>query len=110
MDLLSRLCLSVCVFGLALEAVAKSAAEVFEEVADSVVIVYLKDDKGQIWLIVCLEDAQVDLKAAPATDACVGDLPLADPQQVAQREQSTTRTDMLAPFAQGTAPDPRRRR
>ena len=27
---------------------------------------FLKDDKGQIWLIVCLEDAQVDLKAAPA--------------------------------------------
>jgi Ala-tRNA(Pro) deacylase len=27
---------------------------------------FLKDDKGNIWLIVCLEDAQVDLKAAPA--------------------------------------------
>ncbi len=27
---------------------------------------FLKDDKGKIWLIVCLEDAQVDLKAAPA--------------------------------------------
>jgi len=27
---------------------------------------FLKDDKGQIWLIVCLEDAQIDLKAAPA--------------------------------------------
>ena len=27
---------------------------------------FLKDDKGQIWLIVCLEDAQGDLKAAPA--------------------------------------------
>ncbi len=27
---------------------------------------FLKDDKGQIWLIVCLEDALIDLKAAPA--------------------------------------------
>jgi Ala-tRNA(Pro) deacylase len=27
---------------------------------------FLKDDKGAIWLIVCLEDATVDLKAAPA--------------------------------------------
>jgi Ala-tRNA(Pro) deacylase len=27
---------------------------------------FLKDDKGTIWLIVCLEEAQVDLKAAPA--------------------------------------------
>ena len=27
---------------------------------------FLKDDKGNIWLIVCLEEAQVDLKAAPA--------------------------------------------
>lgn len=27
---------------------------------------FLKDDKGGLWLIVCLEDARVDLKAAPA--------------------------------------------
>lgn len=27
---------------------------------------FLKDDKGQLWLVVCLEDTQVDLKAAPA--------------------------------------------
>ncbi len=27
---------------------------------------FLKDDKGSLWLIVCLEEAQVDLKAAPA--------------------------------------------
>ena len=27
---------------------------------------FLKDDKGAIYLIVCLEDAKVDLKAAPA--------------------------------------------
>ena len=27
---------------------------------------FLKDDKGAIWLIVCLEDAQIDLKTAPA--------------------------------------------
>ncbi|MFO1131856.1 MAG: prolyl-tRNA synthetase associated domain-containing protein [Hyphomicrobiales bacterium] len=27
---------------------------------------FLKDDKGNLWLIVCLEEAQVDLKAAPA--------------------------------------------
>ncbi len=27
---------------------------------------FLKDDKGAIWLIVCLEEATVDLKAAPA--------------------------------------------
>lgn len=27
---------------------------------------FLKDDKGNIWLIVCLEETQVDLKAAPA--------------------------------------------
>jgi Ala-tRNA(Pro) deacylase len=27
---------------------------------------FLKDEKGSIWLIVCLEEAQVDLKAAPA--------------------------------------------
>ncbi len=27
---------------------------------------FLKDDKGAIWLIVCLEEAQIDLKAAPA--------------------------------------------
>jgi Ala-tRNA(Pro) deacylase len=27
---------------------------------------FLKDDKGAVWLIVCLEDALVDLKAAPA--------------------------------------------
>ena len=27
---------------------------------------FLKDDKGSIYLIVCLEDAKVDLKAAPA--------------------------------------------
>jgi Ala-tRNA(Pro) deacylase len=27
---------------------------------------FLKDDKGGIWLIVCLEEAEIDLKAAPA--------------------------------------------
>lgn len=27
---------------------------------------FLKDDKGNIWLIVCLEEAAIDLKAAPA--------------------------------------------
>ena len=27
---------------------------------------FLKDDKGSIWLIVCLEDAQIDLKTATA--------------------------------------------
>jgi Ala-tRNA(Pro) deacylase len=27
---------------------------------------FLKDEKGVIWLIVCLEDAQIDLKTAPA--------------------------------------------
>jgi Ala-tRNA(Pro) deacylase len=27
---------------------------------------FLKDDKGAIWLIVCLEEAEIDLKAAPA--------------------------------------------
>jgi Ala-tRNA(Pro) deacylase len=27
---------------------------------------FLKDDKGNIWLIVCLEESQIDLKAAPA--------------------------------------------
>ena len=27
---------------------------------------FLKDDKGNLWLIVCLEDAEIDLKAAPA--------------------------------------------
>jgi len=26
---------------------------------------FLKDDKGNIWLIVCLEEAEIDLKAAP---------------------------------------------
>jgi Ala-tRNA(Pro) deacylase len=27
---------------------------------------FLKDDKGNIWMIVCLEEAQIDLKSAPA--------------------------------------------
>jgi Ala-tRNA(Pro) deacylase len=27
---------------------------------------FCKDEKGDLWLIVCLEDARVDLKAAPA--------------------------------------------
>jgi Ala-tRNA(Pro) deacylase len=27
---------------------------------------FLKDEKGAVWLIVCLEEAQVDLKMAPA--------------------------------------------
>ena len=27
---------------------------------------FLKDEKGAIWLIVCLEDARIDLKSAPA--------------------------------------------
>jgi len=27
---------------------------------------FLKDDKGAIWLIVCLEESQIDLKSAPA--------------------------------------------
>ena len=48
MNLLSRLCLAVCAFGLALEAGAKSAAEVFEEVSDSVVVVYGKDHQGDV--------------------------------------------------------------
>lgn len=26
---------------------------------------FLKDDKGKLWLIVCLEEAEIDLKAAP---------------------------------------------
>ena len=26
---------------------------------------FLKDDKGSLWLIVCLEESQIDLKAAP---------------------------------------------
>ena len=27
---------------------------------------FLKDEKGDIWLLVCLEDARVDLKTMPA--------------------------------------------
>ncbi len=27
---------------------------------------FLKDDKGGLWLIVCLEESQIDLKSAPA--------------------------------------------
>ncbi len=27
---------------------------------------FLKDEKGELWLIVCLEEARVDLKSAPA--------------------------------------------
>ena len=27
---------------------------------------FLKDEKGAVWLIVCLEDARIDLKSAPA--------------------------------------------
>jgi Ala-tRNA(Pro) deacylase len=27
---------------------------------------FLKDEKGVVWLIVCLEDAKIDLKSAPA--------------------------------------------
>jgi Ala-tRNA(Pro) deacylase len=27
---------------------------------------FLKDEKGTVWLIVCLEDAKIDLKSAPA--------------------------------------------
>ena len=27
---------------------------------------FLKDDKGNLWLIVCLEEAEIDLKAAPS--------------------------------------------
>ncbi len=27
---------------------------------------FLKDDKGNVWLIVCLEESQIDLKTAPA--------------------------------------------
>ena len=27
---------------------------------------FLKDDKGGLWLIVCLEESQIDLKTAPA--------------------------------------------
>jgi Ala-tRNA(Pro) deacylase len=27
---------------------------------------FLKDEKGAVWLIVCLEDARIDLKTAPA--------------------------------------------
>jgi Ala-tRNA(Pro) deacylase len=27
---------------------------------------FLKDEKGALWLIVCLQEAQIDLKAAPA--------------------------------------------
>ncbi len=27
---------------------------------------FLKDEKGVVWLIVCLEDSKIDLKAAPA--------------------------------------------
>jgi Ala-tRNA(Pro) deacylase len=27
---------------------------------------FLKDDKGNVWLIVCLEEAQIDLKTTPA--------------------------------------------
>ncbi len=27
---------------------------------------FLKDEKGSVWLIVCLEDARIDLKSAPA--------------------------------------------
>ena len=27
---------------------------------------FLKDEKGAVWLIVCLEDARIDLKATPA--------------------------------------------
>lgn len=48
MNLLSRLCLTVCAFGLALEAGAKSAAEIFEEVSDSVVVVYGKNRQGDV--------------------------------------------------------------
>lgn len=48
MNLLSRVCLTVCVFVVALEAGAKSAAEVFEEVSDSVVVVYGKDREGDV--------------------------------------------------------------
>lgn len=45
---LSRLCLIACALGLALEAGAKSAADIFEEVYGSVVVVYGKDPKGKV--------------------------------------------------------------
>lgn len=48
MNPLFRLCLIVCALSLPLEAGAKSAADVFEEVSDSVVIVYGKDRQSQV--------------------------------------------------------------
>lgn len=48
MNLFSRLCLTACTLGLALEVGAKSATEVFEEVSGSMAVVYGKDRKGQV--------------------------------------------------------------
>lgn len=48
MNLPSRLCLIVCALSLTLEAGAKPATEVFEEVSGSVVVVYGKNREGQV--------------------------------------------------------------
>lgn len=48
MNPLSHLCLISCALGLALEAGAKSPADVFEGVSGSVVVVYGKDPKGKV--------------------------------------------------------------
>lgn len=104
MNLLSRLCLTVCAFGLALEAGAKSAAEVFEEVSDSVVVVYGKDREGDVISLA----SGVVLAAGEVVTNChvieeVGDLSVKykDSEHVATRKHSDLDRDVCSLTVQG---------
>lgn len=104
MNLLPRLCLTVCAFGLALEAGAKSAAEVFEEVSDSVVVVYGKDREGDVIGL----GSGVVLAAGEVVTNChvieeVGDLSVKykDSEHAATRKHSDLDRDVCSLTVQG---------
>lgn len=104
MNLLSRLCLTVCAFGLALEAGAKSAAEVFEEVSDSVVVVYGKDREGDVISL----GSGVVLAAGEVVTNChvieeAGDLSVKykDSEHTATRKHSDLDRDVCSLTVQG---------
>lgn len=104
MNLLSRLCLTICAFGLALEAGAKSATEVFEEVSDSVVVVYGKDREGDVISLA----SGVVLAAGEVVTNChvikeVGDLSVKykDSEHAATRKHSDLDRDVCSLTVQG---------
>lgn len=104
MNLFSRLCFTVCTFGLALEAGAKSATEVFEEVSDSVVVVYGKDREGDVISLgsgVALAAGEVFTNCHVIEDASDFSVKYKDSEHAARRKHRDLDRDVCSLTVQG---------